>query len=216
MSTKPGPTTESVVGAYRRWAPIYDRVFGKIFDAGRRRAVDAINRRGGRLLEVGVGTGFNLPLYDDAISVTGIDLSPDMLAVARKRVAEEGLSNVDELLQMDASRLAFPDASFDMVAAMYVITVVPDPAAVLAEMVRVAKPGADIYVINHFAAEGDGPRALVERQVAKLGDRLGWQADFEKARVAHPGMTLIEDASLPPLNLFSLLRFRKPEIDQAK
>ena len=205
------PTTDSVVGAYRRWAPIYDNVFGRIFDAGRRRAVEEINRRGGRLLEVGVGTGFNLPLYTDAIRVTGIDLSPDMLAVARRRVAREGLQNVDGLLEMDAARLAFPDASFDMVAAMYVITVVPDPAAVLSEMLRVARPGADIYVINHFAAEGGGPRAVVERQLARVGDRLGWQPDFPKSRVTdHPGMELVEDVSLPPLGLFSLLRFRKP------
>ncbi len=210
MNASPGPTTESVVGAYRRWAPIYDRVFGKMFDAGRRKAVDEINRRGGRLLEVGVGTGFNLPLYNDGIRVTGIDLSPDMLSLACKRVDDAGLAHVEALREMDASQLEFPDESFDMVAAMYVITVVPDPEAVLSEMVRVAKPGADIYVINHFAAEGNGARAIVERQIAKVGNRLGWQADFDKARVRHPGMALVEDVSLPPLGLFSMLRFRKP------
>ena len=205
------PTTDSVVGAYRRWAPVYDSVFGRIFDAGRRRAVGEINKRGGRLLEVGVGTGFNLPLYTDAIRVTGIDLSPDMLAIAKRRVAETGLANVEGLIEMDAGRLAFEDESFDMVAAMYVITVVPDPTAVLSEMIRVAKPGADIYVINHFAAEGSGPRATFERQLARVGDRLGWQPDFPKTRVTgHPGMELIEDVALPPFGLFSLLRFRKP------
>ncbi len=209
MNASPGPTTDSVVGAYRRWAPVYDRVFGKMFDAGRRRAIDEINRRGGRLLEVGVGTGFNLPLYTNRIRVTGIDLSPDMLSLARKRVDEGDLTHVEALREMDASRLEFPDESFDMVAAMYVITVVPDPEAVLSEMVRVAKPGADIYVINHFASEGNGPRAIIERQIARVGDGLGWRADFDKARVQHPGMTLVEDVSLPPLGLFSLLRFRK-------
>lgn len=205
------PTNESVVGAYRRWAPVYDAVFGRIFDAGRRSAVDEINKRGGSLLEVGVGTGFNLPLYSPDIRVTGIDLSPDMLAVARRRVAREGLTQVEALHEMDASALTFPDESFDMVAAMYVITVVPDPAAVLSEMLRVAKPGADLYVINHFSAEGRGARALIERRLAKVGDRLGWRPDFPKSRVTdHPGFAAVADVSLPPLGLFSLLRFKKP------
>ena len=89
---------KAVLAAYSRWAPIYDWVFGRVFDAGRKLAVAIINRRQGNLLEVGVGTGITLPRYASHLKVTGIDLSPDMLAVARKRVADEKIATVEALI----------------------------------------------------------------------------------------------------------------------
>ena len=110
--------------AYRRWAPVYDHTFGSISTAGRRHAVEIINRSQGRVLEVGVGTGLSLPEYDSHLEIVGIDLAPEMLDKARERVATANLDHVTGLHEMDAEQLTFPDASFDTVVAMYVMTVV--------------------------------------------------------------------------------------------
>ena len=145
--------------AYRRWAPVYDRTFGKFVEAAVRTVTARANRFSGRLLEVGVGTGLALPHYEASLKVTGIDLSPDMLALARARVARHGQGNVEALIEMDATALAFPDDSFDVTAAMFVMTVVPDPVAVMCELARVTKPGGTILTCNHFSVEA-GSRAL--------------------------------------------------------
>ncbi|MGI9383290.1 MAG: class I SAM-dependent methyltransferase, partial [Methyloligellaceae bacterium] len=134
----------SVQRAYRRWAPIYDLTFGRIAEAGRLHAVEIINRRKGTVLEVGVGTGLSLPRYADHLKITAVDLSPDMLARAQERVEDEGLSNVVGLHEMDAGALEFDDESFDTVVAMYVMTVVPDPERVMAELERVCAPGGEV------------------------------------------------------------------------
>ena len=125
----------AVLDAYRRWAPVYDHTFGLIAREGRRHAVEVINARDGRVLEVGVGTGLSLPDYEDHLEVVGIDLSPEMLEKARERVATGALDHVTGLHEMDAGDLRFPDASFDTVVAMYVMTVVPEPEQVMRELV---------------------------------------------------------------------------------
>src|SRR6185312_7123875 len=98
--------------AYRRWAPVYDVTFGAVADVSRKHVVKIINRRKGSVLEVGVGTGLSLPAYGRHLTVTGIDLSPDMLDKARGRVARGELDNVAGLHEMDAGALAFPDETF--------------------------------------------------------------------------------------------------------
>jgi phosphatidylethanolamine/phosphatidyl-N-methylethanolamine N-methyltransferase len=115
--------------AYARWAPVYDQTFGVIADAGRVAAVDVINTLDGKVLEVGVGTGISLPSYRRDLKVTGIDLSPEMLDKARERVSRQALGHVEAIEQMDAGAMSFADESFDVVVAMYVMTVVPDPAS---------------------------------------------------------------------------------------
>lgn len=132
----------SVRHAYRRWAPVYDFTFGLVAEAGRKHAVRIINRRKGRVLEVGVGTGLSLPCYGSHLTITGIDLSPEMLAKAKGKVERKKLANVVALHEMDAEALAFPDESFDTVVAMYVMTVVPEPDRVMRELERVCAPGA--------------------------------------------------------------------------
>lgn len=125
----------AVKTSYARWAPVYDRTFGVITNAGRRTAVDYINEQGAaKVLEVGVGTGLALPSYRSDLRVTGIDFSEDMLAKARAKVKNLDLDHVQNLRQMDARNLDFPDASFDVVAAMHIISVVPEPERVMAEM----------------------------------------------------------------------------------
>ena len=164
----------SIERAYARWAPIYDFVFGAVFDRGRRAAVAAAERIGGRILEVGVGTGISLPDYARANRLVGVDLSEPMLRKARARVTEQALSNVELLAVMDAERLALPDESFDVVVAQYVITAVPHPEATLDEFARLVRPGGEIVLVNHIGAES-GPRALFEQWFAPLARRLGWR-----------------------------------------
>ncbi len=167
----------SVRSAYRRWAPIYDLTFGVIASAGRRKSVELINQRRGSVLEVGVGTGLSLPNYAPYLKITGIDLSPEMLAKARERVEKDGLRNIEALYEMDAVHLDFADDSFNTVVAMYVMTVVPDPEKVMAELERVCTPGGEVMIVNHFSQD-DGARGWVERKMAPYADKLGWHPVF--------------------------------------
>lgn len=195
--------------SYRRWAPVYDRTFGRITNVGRRRAVEYLNARSGTLLEVGVGTGLSLRDYRPHLSVTGIDYSDEMLEKAREKVRAEGLQHVAELRQMDARELDFPDESFDTVVAMYLVSVVPDPERVVAEMARVCKPGGEVLIINHFARER-GFLAMLERVFAPFANTLGWHSDFRIDRVL--GCDLLTEAerrTLPPLGMFTFLRLRR-------
>ncbi|QUS36176.1 class I SAM-dependent methyltransferase [Falsirhodobacter algicola] len=196
---------EAVTTSYRRWAPVYDATFGRVTQAGRDRAARHVSQRGGRVLEVGVGTGLVLPLYAPEVRVTGIDFSHDMLKKARARVAEQKLTHVEALHQMDAQHLDFPDDSFDTVTAMHVLSVVPDPARVLDEMARVCRPGGQIVIVNHFSATR-GPMRLVEKAIAPLEDHLGWQSVFPVETITrHARLREVERASLPPLGLMTWL-----------
>ncbi|HVV92901.1 MAG TPA: class I SAM-dependent methyltransferase [Hyphomicrobiales bacterium] len=200
----------AVVGAYRRWAPVYDVIFGAVFDSGRRAAIDAVNRHGGgRVLEVGVGTGLALPSYRRDAEVVGIDLSHHMLGLAAERVRRERLDHIRGVAVMDASRTAFPDAGFDVAVAMFLITTVPDPEGVMAEMERVVRPGGEIVMVNHFAHEG-GVKGAVEQWLAARAGSLGWRPDFPIDRVlGRPGLDLLERRKLGLMENFTLLRFRK-------
>ncbi len=199
----------AVRDAYRRWAPVYDNTFGRVSTAGRRHAVQMINERSGRVLEVGVGTGLSLPEYKKHLEIVGIDLAPEMLDKARERVASGNLDHVTGLHEMDAETLAFPDASFDTVVAMYVMTVVPNPEKVMRELARVVKPGGQVLLVNHFSRE-DGVRGFIERRMAPFGDRLGWHPIFEVSRVmVCDELKLTETKSLRPLGIFTMLRLEK-------
>lgn len=168
--------------AYARWADRYDAWFGLISRPARQAAVAAVNAApGDQVLEVGVGTGLALPLYAPSKRVTGIDLSAEMLDVARRRVARLGLRNIKTLAEMDAQATGLPAASFDVAVAMFVASVVPDPRALVAELRRVVRPGGTILFVNHFAVER-GPVWWVERAIAPAASRLGWHSDF---RLAH-------------------------------
>ncbi|MDP1628815.1 class I SAM-dependent methyltransferase [Parvibaculum sp.] len=202
---------QSVIKAYARWAPVYDFSFGPVADAGRKRAIDIINQRSGTLLEVGVGTGVALPRYAPHLTVTGIDLSPDMLRIARQRVRERKLTNIAGIYEMDASELRFEDASFDTVVAMYVMTVVPDPVQVLRELERVCAPGGEVVIVNHFAQD-HGVRGWVESFMAPAARALGWHPDFRVETITDiTTLDLVETVKLKPFSLFTMLRFHKPE-----
>jgi phosphatidylethanolamine/phosphatidyl-N-methylethanolamine N-methyltransferase len=199
--------------AYARWAPVYDLVFGAVFDKGRQAAIAAAERIGGRILEVGVGTGISLPDYACTNRITGVDISVPMLKKARERVAARGLDNVDALAVMDAARLGLPDASFDVVVAQYVITAVPHPEATLDEFARVLKPGGEIVLVSRVGAEA-GLRKALEKWFAPAARKLGWRTEFSFQRYArwadqHDGMRLVERRAMPPFGHFSLIRFTK-------
>jgi phosphatidylethanolamine/phosphatidyl-N-methylethanolamine N-methyltransferase len=199
--------------AYKRWAPIYDFVFGAVFDSGRLAAIAAAERVGGRILEVGVGTGIALPRYSRRSRLTGIDLSEPMLKKARRKVAELPLDNVEALEVMDVERLSFPDASFDAVVASLVISTVPHPEAALDECARILRPGGEMILVNRVGADV-GFRRSVERLLQPIVRRLGWRTEFPWDRFAgwaagRDDVRLVERRALPPFGHFSLIRFAK-------
>lgn len=207
-----GRIEEDVVKtAYRRWAPIYDHTFGRVSTEGRKHAAQVINSslESGRVLEVGVGTGLALGDYGRHLEVIGIDLSPDMLDKARERVATEGLNHVTGLHEMDAGDLTFPDNSFDIVTAMFVMTVVPEPERVMRELARVTKPGGEVLLVNHFS-QTEGVRGWVERRMAPFAEIIGWRSVFDQSRVmVCDDLSLTERKALRPWGIFTMMRFKK-------
>jgi phosphatidylethanolamine/phosphatidyl-N-methylethanolamine N-methyltransferase len=203
---------EDTLKTYRLFSGSYDLVFGPVFHPGRKDAVRIANDRPGqRILEVGVGTGLSLPHFRRDARVTGIDVSAEMLAKARHRVERRKLAQVEALLVMDAERLSFEDNAFDAVLALYVASVVPDPARFAAEMRRVCKPGGTIVIVNHFTSENSVMR-FVERRLAPLAGKIGFHADFPLDQfLASSGLQVRETR---PSNLFGywkLLRCVNPK-----
>jgi len=203
----------TVAKAYARWAPVYDFVFGAVFNAGRKASIAAAERVGGRILDVGIGTGISLTDYSPASRVVGVDYCEPMLRKAHERVGEHKLAHVEALAVMDAQHLGFPDAFFDVVVAQYVITTVPDPEAALDEIARVTKPGGEIVLVNHLGAEL-GLRRAFEQGFAPVARRLGWRAEFRYERLAqwaagHAGVRLVERRPMPPFGHFSLIRYAR-------
>lgn len=200
---------KAVETSYARWAPVYDRTFGALTDIGRRNAVRYMNQKGGHVLEVGVGTGMALPYYAPHMRVTGIDFSGEMLAKAQSKVTRLGIADRVELHRMDARELAFEDDSFDTVAAMHVLSVVPEPERVMAEISRVLKPGGTVVITNHFA-RASGLLGGLSRAAAPLADILGWHSDFQIATVLkEPKLSLRAQQKLPPLGMMTLLTLEK-------
>jgi phosphatidylethanolamine/phosphatidyl-N-methylethanolamine N-methyltransferase len=202
---------DQVAEAYGRWAPIYDLVFGPVFRKGRRAAVRAAEKVGGRILEVGVGTGLSLADYGPGTSILGIDISEPMLKKARQRVSTQGLTRVEGLEVMDAEHLAVPDASFDVVVAQYVVTAIENPERALNEFVRVVRPGGEIILTTRIGAE-TGLRGVLERWLMPLTSRLGWRTEFPWSRyelwaAGEKNVRLLERRALPPLGHFWLLRY---------
>jgi phosphatidylethanolamine/phosphatidyl-N-methylethanolamine N-methyltransferase len=210
---------DTVTKAYARWAPVYDVVFGAVFERGRQAAIAAAERIGGRILEVGVGTGISLPDYSRTNRLFGIDISEPMLRKAQERVDELGLTNVEGLAVMDAEDLSFPDASFDVVVAQYVVTTVPDPEATLDEFARVLKPGGEIVLVSRVGAEA-GLRRSLEQLFAPAARKLGWRTEFAWQRYVRwaertPGIRVAERREMPPFGQFALIRFAKDPVGAA-
>jgi phosphatidylethanolamine/phosphatidyl-N-methylethanolamine N-methyltransferase len=192
--------------AYKFYAPAYDFVFDWIFHPGREQAMRLLDvKRNDHVLEVGIGTGLNLPLYPSHCHITGIDLSEEMLEKAQDKIIELGLNSVT-LKVMDATVMDFGDSEFDSAVATYTISAVPDPVGVLREMRRVVKPGGSIVLLNHFRSE---QRVIgrLEDLVSPVCTRLGWKSNL-------PFEPLLEQVGLIPdistkVNLFNGWRLIK-------
>lgn len=178
---------------YEKISGVYDLTFGPTLHPGRLQALDRMAiEPGSSVLEVGVGTGINLGLYPRSCEITGIDLSTGMLEKARERIVKKGLRNC-RVMEMDAAAMAFPDGSFDIVYAPYLISVVPDPVAVAREMRRVCKPGGRIVILNHF--KSDNPViSRIERAISPMCVHLGFKSDLDL-----PGF--LTQADLTPISI---------------
>jgi phosphatidylethanolamine/phosphatidyl-N-methylethanolamine N-methyltransferase len=178
---------------YARFASVYNAMFGPILQAGREEAMRQLPLRpGDEILEVGIGTGLTATLYPSDCRVMGIDLSEPMLREAARHVESNRRSNV-RLWRMDASSLGFPDQSFDVVYAAYVISVVPEPVAVLEEMRRVCRVGGHIVLLNHFLSTNPILSAL-ERWISPLTARAGFRSDLDLS-------VLLSEAGLEPVSV---------------
>ncbi len=167
-----------VARVYESITWLYDWTYGPTLHTGRVQAIKRMAiKPGERVLEVGVGTGINALLYPRDCSVTGIDLTSSMLDKARDRVAREGIENM-RLLEMDAADLKFADDTFDIVYAPYVISVVPDPIAVVREMRRVCRPGGRVIILNHFRSTNRA-WAWLDRTISPFTVHIGFKSDLD-------------------------------------
>jgi ubiquinone/menaquinone biosynthesis C-methylase UbiE len=199
--------------AYARWAPIYDAVCGPVMVKGRRAAAAAARSVGGKILEVGVGTGLSFDDYDNTTEITGIDMSAPMLEKARARMATGRYPFVRQVLQMDAHRMTFADSTFDCVVAQFVITLVENPEQVLSECHRVVKPGGRIILVNHLYSEV-GVAAAVERWAAQRTRALGLRPEFPFARLqawaqSNENAILVERRKVAPFGIYTLVCFER-------
>ncbi|MSU03775.1 MAG: methyltransferase domain-containing protein [Pedosphaera sp.] len=170
-------SVEYIERVYNSYSGVYDFFFGKVFQSGRELGPELLALSADtKLLEVGVGTGLSLPLLPRNVEITGIDLSEKMLDIAKKRAADLNLKNV-KLLKMDATKLDFPDQSFDRVFAAYFISTVSDPVSVVKEMKRVCKPGGYIVFLNHFQSEHP-VMGTIDKLYSPLCYRIGFRTDL--------------------------------------
>ena len=202
--------TDFVEKVYQNLAKVYDFAYGPTLHPGRLKAIQKMAiRPGDSVLEVGVGTGINLLLYPRTSRVTGIDLSSQMLDQARERILANGLRHCD-VLEMDAAAMSYPDESFDVVYASYVISVVPDPVRVAREMYRVCRPGGRVVILNHFKSRHP-ILSRIETAISPMTVHVGFTADldlpgFLRQADLHPAS--IEKVNAP--KIWSLVTVVKP------
>ena len=203
---------DAILKSYRRYARGYDLYFGALFQPGRRAVVERMHcRPGDRILEVGVGTGLSLPLYPPTVQVTGVDISPEMLARAMARAHRHDLGHVT-LRCLDAAHMDFPDDCFDKVVAMYVVSVAPDPVRLVNEMRRVCRPRGEIYIVNHFH-HANALVGGVERLAAPLSRLMGFHPDFSLEQfLGETGLAIVEQT---PVNLFGYWTLLRAYNDKA-
>ncbi len=185
-TSKHAITISDIQTSYRRYAKRYDWLFGAVLNDGRKKVlheVAALNPQ--RILEVGVGTGLLLAGYPRDAEIVGVDVSEDMLVIARARIAKLALHNTRVELA-DGERLAYADGAFDCVVLPYVLSVTPSPAILVAEAIRVCAPGGRIVIVNHFS--GSKFWRGFEALAAPLAARIGFHSTFsyEENVLAHP------------------------------
>lgn len=198
---------QSVVRTYERYAPYYDLLFGPIQRAGCRQMAAVVNTLApARVLEVGIGTGLTLSRYPEHAQLTGIDLCPRMLELARQRAFMLPARDI-RLSVMDAECLDFADDSFDCVTVPYVLSVTPNPERLVAEIRRVCRAGGHIVIVNHFT--GNRFWRPMERVVRSLADRIGFRSDFDYAEnILRPDWTVLSSTYTSFVGLYRLVVIR--------
>ena len=203
-----GTSKHGSVDVYARWAPTYDATFGGLVARYRRYVTTLVEECDARnVLEVGVGTGLNLPYYPQGTRVTGVDMCPQMLSKAQRRV-QAGVAATVELQLGDGERLGFQDGEFDFVVLLFVISVTPNANALLSEVARVLRPGGSVLIVNHFA----GVRGFgwLERIAAPLADRIGFRSGLPIEAVCRDRrLALVCVRRLWPLGFFQLVRLMR-------
>jgi len=169
----------SIIKSYKRVSGFYDLTFGQVFKPGQRALIEKMNcSESDRVLEIGIGTGSSFEYYPKKTNVVGIDISPDMLDIAKKKIKKNNIPNKSISL-MDGEALSFPDNSFNKVVAMYVISVTQNPEKLIKEMKRVCKSNGDIYIVNHFSSEKDNLFIKAfEKSLMPVSKLLGWKPYF--------------------------------------
>jgi phosphatidylethanolamine/phosphatidyl-N-methylethanolamine N-methyltransferase len=194
---------------YAEFAPLYDRVFGKMFYSRLERVIEDLDiPSGAQVLEVGAGTGTSFPAYPTHCDVTGVDLAPDMLARARQKIEDHGWNHL-KVMEMNALDLRFPDNSFDFVMAFHVVTVVPDPVRMIAEAKRVCKPSGRIVIVNHFTSEVPLLGTLT-KAMDPLTRWLGWRTDLQLTPfIAATGLIIERVYKINKASLYTVVMARK-------
>lgn len=201
---------------YRLYAPIYDRCLGRLFRDGHRKGIGCLAEGAKlRVLDVGIGTGLSLDHYRPEHDVTGIDLSPAMLSIASKKCVHSPAADVS-LMEMDAGELTFPAAHFDAVLLFYSLSVVPNPAAVMAEAVRVLKPDGDLIVVSH-SASSHGMLWAIEKVVSPLAKLMGFRSDLrvEDCLNEDSGLGIVGVQRANTLGYWRVFHCRKHAIEEA-
>jgi phosphatidylethanolamine/phosphatidyl-N-methylethanolamine N-methyltransferase len=186
--------------SYRRWARVYDAVFGAVLEDGRKKMlaqVHAINPK--TLLEMGVGTGLLLPKYPRETQVIGVDISDDMLVLAREKIEQNALTNTTVQLD-DCEHLSFATSSFDCVVLPYILSVTPNPRALIDEALRVCKPDGHIIIANHFS--GSKTWAVLEKIAAPVAAKIGFRSSFSYSE--HIESTPLNVVAVERANLLGL------------
>jgi len=194
---------------YAEFAPLYDKIFGKIFYSRLESVIEDLDiPPGAKVLEVGAGTGTSFPAYPTHCQVTGIDLAPDMLARAQRKIRENGWTHLT-VIEMNALDLDFPDNSFDYVMAFHVVTVVPDPVRMIAEAKRVCKPGGKIVIVNHFTSDFPLLGTLTEA-LDPITRLLGWRTNLRlKPFIKTTDLPIERVYKLSKNSLYTVLHSRK-------
>lgn len=186
----PDLSSTDVVDSYRFYAPIYDRLFGAVLEPGRKALASEVTAfQPEKILEIGVGTGLLLSLYPVGSKILGIDLSPDMLAIAQKRAST--LINHDiELQCANAEQLELTGGGFDCVTLPYVLSVTPHPVELIRQARRLCRPGGRILILNHFS--GSRFWWVLERLVSPLAHYVGFRSQFRYEDYIGPVQHLVE------------------------
>lgn len=189
-----GSINDKIKNRYNRVSHVYDSMDKMMKEDWRK---DLLKNVKGDVLEVGIGTGANLPYYPEGIHLTGIDFSPGMLEKARKKLADHpGPYDID-LYEMDIQALAFPDDSFDYVIATCVFCSVPDPVKGLRELGRVCKPDGEILMLEHMRSDNE----LVGKAMELINPVPVniWGANIDRRtldNINKAGLTIVEDEKL--------------------